>query len=57
MFVVVPNELHDLIHARIVSALVGRPCTDTDRETLYSELLNYFNVHGLLPDFSLKGSL
>lgn len=56
MLVRVPNELHNLIHTAIDKALDGRPCTDTDRKTLYDQLLSYFNEHGVVPGFSLEKS-
>lgn len=51
--VIVPNELHDAIHAAITEALHGRPCEEWEREEIYSRLLAYFNEHGRIPDFTL----
>lgn len=54
--VVVPNELSDAIHSKITEKLNGRPITDGDRQALYEQLLEYFDVHGRIPDFELEKS-
>lgn len=52
--VIVPNSLRDQIHAAIDKALAGRPCDDETREHLYGQLLDYFDEHGTIPDFTLN---
>ena len=54
MLVVVPDSLRDALYAAIEKALHGRPCTDQDRETLYGQLLAYYDEHGRIPEFELK---
>lgn len=56
MMVIVPNSLHDSIHAAIDKALDGRPCAADERSDIYQRLLRYFDEHGRLPDFTLKES-
>lgn len=51
--VIVTNALRDDIHRRIDAALAGRPCSADERESIYQQLLAYFDEHGVLPDFSL----
>lgn len=52
--VAVPNELHDAIHKRIIDKLAGRPIKDDERELVYSQLLEYFDRTGVIPDFELQ---
>lgn len=52
--VIVPNDLRDKINAAIDQALDGRPCDDASREVIYGQLLEYFDDHGELPDFTLS---
>lgn len=56
MFLVVPNDLSDLIHAAITKALGGRPCDDESRDVLYRQLLDYYDEHGVIPDFDLRAT-
>lgn len=52
---IIPNELRDQINARLDEALKDFPeCLDEDREILYHQLLEYFNEHGIIPDFKLE---
>jgi len=51
---IVPNSLHDAIHAAIDAALAGRPCAADERSSIYQTVLEYFDRHGRLPDFTLK---
>ena len=53
MLLIVPNSLHDAIHAAITTALAGRPCDDESREILYQQILKHYHDHGSIPDFTL----
>jgi hypothetical protein len=54
MFLLVPNDVRDLLQTVIDVALDGRPCTDEEREHIYSQLLVYYDEHGTVPDFELN---
>ena len=54
--VIVPNVVSEQIHAAIDKALGGRPCSDEERDSIYRQLLEYFDVHGVIPDFTLVGN-
>lgn len=56
MFVVVPDDLYDAIQAKLDDAFKDCPGATKDRDFLYHELLNYYNEHGIIPDFSLVKS-
>lgn len=52
---IVPNDLRDAIYRKIDEQLVDHPCaTKEDREYLYHQLLDYFNEHGTIPDFTIQ---
>lgn len=51
--VITPNSLRDAINAKLDAAIAACPAAQKDREELYRQLLQYFNEHGELPDFSL----
>lgn len=51
--VIVPNELHNAINAKLTEAFADHPDAEQDRNFLYHELLAFFDEHGYLPDFSL----
>lgn len=53
MFVIVPNSLSAEIYRRLDEEIAKAPDAAKDRETLYGQLLAYFNEHGVIPDFSL----
>jgi hypothetical protein len=55
--VIVPNSLRDAIYAKVDDALVGAPDAAPDRDYFYGVLLNYFNEHGVIPDFELKAKI
>lgn len=54
MFVIVPNSLHDEINAKLDIAIAKVPDAEKDREVLYQQLLEYFDEHGVVPDFELQ---
>lgn len=51
--VVVPNKLRDAIQDKMRAKLNGRRITDADFEHLYTELLNYYDTHGVIPEFDI----
>ena len=50
---IVPNVLRDLINAKLDAAFAACPDAERDREILYKQLLEYFDEHGTVPDFTL----
>ena len=52
--VIVPNQLRDLIQAKLDEQIVLHPAAEADREELYSQLLGFFNEYGYVPDFELS---
>lgn len=53
-FVIVPNSLRDAIYAKVDAAIAGVPDAAPDREYFYSVLLDHFNEHGEIPEFTLE---
>ena len=53
MLVVVPDSLRNAINEKLDAAIAQCPDAEKDREVLYSQLLAYFNEHGVVPDFTL----
>ena len=53
MLVIVPDSLRDAINKKLDAALAECPDAEKDREHLYGQLLDYFNEHGVIPDFTL----
>ena len=54
--VIVPNHVRDEINRRLDIEIANSPDAEKDREALYLELLNFFDEHGAIPDFSLVKS-
>lgn len=54
--VIVPNDLRDRINAKLDAVIKECPDAEKDRDVLYSQLLGYYDEHGVVPDFSLKKS-
>ena len=54
--VIVPNSLRDAINAKLDTAIAACPDAAKDRDALYSQLLDYFDEHGEVPDFHLTKS-
>lgn len=52
--VLVPNELRDEIYKRVDTAIEKNPQFKDQRESIYKEILEYFDWHGTIPDFSLE---
>ncbi len=53
MLVIVPNSLSDAINKKLDAAIAKCPDAEKDRDTLYQQLLTYFDEHGVVPDFTL----
>jgi hypothetical protein len=54
MILIVPTALHDAINSKLDAALAECPGTQLDdREALYAQLLEYFDEHGVVPEFRL----
>lgn len=51
---IIHNCLRDEINQRLDAEIAKVPDAAKDREALYSQLLGYFNEHGVIPDFSLE---
>ena len=53
--VIVPESLRAAIDEKLDAALAGFPeHSAEDREVLYGQLLNYFDEHGVVPDFHIE---
>lgn len=55
MLVIVPNALRDRINEAIDIALIECPGAKCERDELYQQLLEYFNEHGVIPEFKIQG--
>lgn len=53
MFRVIPNSLREAINAKLDEQIRLAPDAEKDRETLFRQLVDYFDEHGVIPDFSL----
>jgi hypothetical protein len=51
--VIVPNDIRDAINAKLDAAILAVPDAAKDRDALYEQLLDYFDQHGVVPDFTL----
>lgn len=51
--VIVPDSLREAIYKRVDAAIALVPDSAPDREIYYGHLLDYFDAHGLIPDFSI----
>lgn len=52
--VIVPNTLREAIYAKVDAAIAEQPAAAPDREYFYGVLLDYYDEHGAIPDFTLK---
>lgn len=57
MIVIVPNHLRDAINEKLDAAFKEVPEAEKDRDVLYHKLLEYFDEHGVIPDFKLQKKL
>ena len=57
MFVVVPDYIFDEINAKLDAAIKNHPDAEADRDTLRSQLIDFVDVHGYVPDFDLAPPL
>lgn len=53
MIAVIPNTLSHTINAKLDAAIAKVPEAAKSREVLYQQLLEYFDEHGIIPDFEL----
>jgi hypothetical protein len=53
MFVIVKNEVERAINVALDRAISECPESAGSRESLYGELLRYFDECGVIPEFSL----
>ena len=53
MFVVVPDYIFDEINAKLDAAIKNHPDAEADRDTLRSQLIDFVDIHGYVPDFDL----
>jgi hypothetical protein len=51
--VIVPDTLADAINAKLEAAYLLVPDAAKERANHFHVLLDYYNEHGVLPDFSL----
>lgn len=51
--VIVPNVLRDAIFAKLDAAIAACPEAAAERETLYEQLLAYYDEHGVIPEFTV----
>ena len=56
MLVIVPNFLRDAINAKLDEVFKTCPEAEKERESLYQRLLEYFDEHGVIPDFTLTSN-
>lgn len=52
--VIVPNYIHDVINAKLDDAFKQFSGAEPDRDIFYQTLLNYFDEHGVIPEFSFN---
>jgi hypothetical protein len=53
VIIIVPNVLRDAINKKLDEVLSEFPEAEKDRELFYHKLLEYFDEHGEIPDFTL----
>lgn len=53
MFLVVPDYIFDAINAKLDAAIEKHPDAEADRDTLCSQLIDFVDEHGYVPDFDL----
>jgi hypothetical protein len=53
VFRVIPNSLRDAINEKLDNAFAGMDVKAEDRESVYNQLLNYFDEHGYIPEFEI----
>ena len=52
--VIVPNIVREAIDAKIDKQLLLQPSLKKHRKEIFQELLEYFDEHGEIPDFTLR---
>lgn len=51
--VIVPDSLRNSINEALDAAIKEQPAAEKDREVLYGHLLDFFDLHGYIPSFSI----
>lgn len=51
---IVPNSLRDQINEAIDCTLIECPGAECVRDELYKQLLEYFDEHGVIPEFKIQ---
>lgn len=52
-FFVIPNYISDEIDRKLEAVIVKHPGAEKDRAELRSQLVAYFDEHGVVPEFDL----
>lgn len=52
--VIIPNELRDAINAEIDRAIGGRPLKASERQNIYSFMLDHYDQTGVVPSIELR---
>lgn len=52
--VIVYNDLRDAIYRAVDAALEKAPQFRPERESIYKDILAYYDEHGQIPDFHLE---
>lgn len=52
--VIVPDSLSEAIYKKIDEQLEKVPEARSIRKEIFQNLLNYYNEHGVIPDFTLE---
>jgi hypothetical protein len=53
MIAIVPDSLRHAIDMKLDAAILACPQAGKERESLFLKLLNYYDEHGVVPDFVL----
>lgn len=53
-YLIVPNTVNDRIMSALDKALLETPDAEDSRQSLYNQLLDYYDEHGHVPEFSLE---
>jgi len=54
MIKIVPNYVRDAIYKKIDAALLKWPDAEPDRALFYKQLLQVYDEHGMIPDFTIE---
>lgn len=51
---IVFNDLRDAIYAKVDAAIADHPDAAPDRDYFYYKILDHFDQHGVIPEFTLQ---